>query len=96
MRRIRDTWSSWKIIAEVSGAARPTCPPGPIGKRVDADVLGHLGQLRVVLRRVVERDAVRGDGDLAGQEGAVVVDVEPALGAGDEGLVESRGVLRAP
>ena len=61
-----------------------------------ADVLGDLGQRRIVLRRVVERDAVGGQRHLAGEEGAVVVDVEPALGAGDEGLVELLGVFDAP
>ena len=57
-----------------------------------ADVLGDLGELRIVvlidLGRVVDRDAVGDDAELAGEEGAVVVDVEPAFGARDEGLVE--------
>ena len=59
-----------------------------------ADILGEVGHFRIVLRRVVERDAVGRDGDIAGQEHAVVIDVEPAFGAGDEGLVEFPRVLK--
>src|SRR5690606_36943121 len=53
-----------------------------------ADVLGNIGQLRIVLGRVIKRDAVRRYRYLAREERAVVIDVEPALSARNEGLVE--------
>ncbi|CCV13404.1 hypothetical protein MESS4_560014 [Mesorhizobium sp. STM 4661] len=57
-----------------------------------ADILGNFSQFRIIvlvdLGRVVRGNAVGDDAELAGQEGAVVVHVEPAFGAGNEGLVE--------
>ena len=58
-----------------------------------ADVGGDLCQFRIVLRRVVSRDAICDDRQFAGEEGAVVVDVEPPFGARNEGLVKLHGIL---
>ena len=59
------------------------------------DVLRHLLQLRVLrrLRRVVHRDAVRGEEQLAVEERLVVVRVEPRQRAGNERLVQLLRVL---
>ena len=70
-------------------------PTGPTGNDGVVDVGRHLLDLRVgrVLRRVVDRDAVVGDADLAVEERLVVVRVEPRQRAGDEGRVELLAVL---
>jgi hypothetical protein len=51
-------------------------------------VLGDFRHGCVLLGSIIDRHAIGGQRHLTGQEGAVVVDVLPAFGAGNEGLVE--------
>ena len=59
------------------------------------DVLRHFLQLGILrrLRRVVHRDAVRGEEQLAVEERLVVVGIEPRQRAGNERIVELLRVL---
>ncbi len=47
-----------------------------------AHILGDFCELRIVLCSVIDRDAIGGEGNLSGEECAVVIDVQPAFGAG--------------
>ena len=72
-----------------------------LADRADGEVDGaevghHVRQLLVLLGGVVERNAVGRQRHLAREEGAVVVDVEPAFRARNEGVVERLGVVRWP
>src|SRR5882672_1104665 len=60
-----------------------------------ADIVHHRLHLRIlrVLRRVVDRNAVRGHADLPVEERLVVVGVEPRERSRDEGLVELLAVV---